>query len=143
MAEEQPQDNQPSLRQQGGEVVSDVREAVLQITRHVEALAELFHLELREYGRSQARRATALALGVALLMCAYLLLCIFAVVELQPVMGLRWAFLAVLVFNAVAGVMALLVAVLCKPSGVAPSTVQEIKNDIRCVQLYLKGKEKS
>lgn len=123
--------------------MSDLRLAVLQTVRHVEALAELLQLELSEYVRGQARRMLAQVVAGVLLVCAYLMLCFFAVVELQTLVGMRWAILAVVVFNVVLGLVALLVAALCKPAGVAPSTVQELKNDVRCVQLYLKGREKS
>lgn len=143
MAEVQPPEKPETLREQGEAVVSDMRDAALHISRHLESLVELFHLELCEYGRGQARRLLALAVGSVLLVCAYLLLCLFAVVELQPHWGFMWAFLAVILFNVVAGGAALLVAALCKPAGVAPATAQEIKNDIRCIQLYLKGKAKS
>lgn len=143
MAEPPTTTNPPTLREQGGEVVSDLRQAVLHATRHAESLAELLHLELGEYARGQVRRALALSVAAALFVCAYLLLCAFAVVELQPLLGTRWAILAVVLFNVALGLVALLVAALCKPAGVAPATVQEIKNDLRCVQLYLKGKEKS
>lgn len=143
MAEVQPPAKSETLREQGGLIVSNVRDAVFYATRHLETLVELFQLELCEYGRKQTRRMIALIIGAVLLLCAYMLLCIFAVVELQPLMGTMWAFLAVFAFNVVVGLVALLVGALCKPTGVAPSTVQELKNDIRCVQLYLKEKENS
>lgn len=142
MAENRPSER-PSLFKQGEGVVSDVRGAVLSAARHFEALAELFMLELREYGQSQARRLVALLVGAVLLLSAYVMLCIFAVVLLWPVLGLDWAMGAVLAFNVVAGVVALLVAAACKPKGLAPATSQEIKDDIQCIKLYLKEKENS
>lgn len=142
MAEKASPENTPTLLEQGGEVVSDVRQAVLHTMQHVEALAELLHLELGEYAQRQARRAFVLAVAAVLLVSAYLMLCFYAVVELEPLVGMRWAILAVVAFNAVLGLVALLVAALCKPAGVAPATMQEIKNDVRCVQLYLKEKGK-
>lgn len=138
-----PQENPQTLREQGREVISDVRQAALHATRHIEALAQLLQLELGEYARGQARRMLAAVMGAVLLVCAYLMLCFYAVVELQPLVGTRWALLAVVGVNVVLGLVALLVSALCKPAGVAPATLQELKNDVRCVQLYLKGREKS
>ncbi len=145
MAESHLPEKSASLREQGGAVLGGVREAVLHVARHVEALAELIQVELEEYGRRQAKRFTAVMVGVVLLLCAYLMLCIFAVLMLQTfVIKPMWAaVLAVAIFNALAGLIALLVSRCGKSAGVAPETVKELKNDIECVKLYLKGKEKS
>ena len=53
------------------------------------------------------------------------------------------AVLAMAIFNAHAGLVALLVSKRAKSEGVAPETVKELKNDLECVKLYLRGKEKS
>lgn len=137
------ENRQPTLREQSGAVVSDVRAAVLHSAQHLEALGELLRLELREYGRRQVRRVVTGALGVALLLCAYITGCFCVVVELQPLVGLRVAFLAVIIFNAVVGGVLLLAAALRKPASLAPTTCEEIKKDIECVKIYLKGNEKS
>lgn len=143
MAENSQGENPPTLREQGGEVVSDLRQVLLHTTSHFEALAELLQLELEEYARGQFKRLVAIVLSAALLGCAYLLLCVWAVVELSPHIGLRWAFIGVALFNVVVGLVALIVGARCKPAGVAPATMQEIKNDVRCVQLYLKERHHS
>ena len=144
MVESQHAEKTVTLREQGGAVLGGVRESVLHATRHVEALAELLQVELNEYGRRQARRLTAALVGVALLLCAYLMLCVFAVLVLMPVLKPIWApVLAVVIFNALVGMVALLVSKCGKPGGVAPETVKELKNDLECVKLYLKGKENS
>ncbi len=131
-----------TLRQQSGAVVGGLRDAVLQLVRHVEALAELFELEMQEYVRRQKRYVVAMAVGAGLLGCAYLVLCIYAVLLLQPVLTLSWAVLSVVLFNVLVGFIALLVAGNSKPTGLAPDTVKEIKNDIECAKLYLNGKGK-
>ncbi len=144
MAENNPPEKTATLREQGGAVLGGVRETVLQATRHAEALVELFQTELNEYGRRQVRRLMAAVVGVALLLCAYLMLCIFAVLVLMPVLKPVWApVLAVVIFNALAGLVALLISKSGKAAGVAPETVKELKNDLECVKLYLKGKENS
>lgn len=142
MAEHQPTE-QPSLLEQGEGVVSDVKGAVLHAARHLEALYELFVLELREYGRHQMRRMVAMLVGAVLLGVAYLLLCMLAVAFLAVELGLMTALVIVIAFNALAGGVAVVVAAVCKPSGIAPATGQEIKDDIQCIKLYLKGKGRS
>lgn len=143
MADTDPPEQATTLRKQSGAVVSDVRASVLHAARHLEALAELFHLELKEYGRRQTRRLIAMLVGGVLLMCAYMLLCILAVAILQPLVGHLWAFVAVLLFNLVVGMIAMLIGLKSKPAAIAPATTQELKDDIQCIKLYLKGKEKS
>lgn len=143
MAETNPPEKPATLREQSGAVVSDVRDAVLHATRHLEALVELFRLELHEYRRCQVRRLVAVAVGAVMLLCSYMLLCLYAVVALQPYLGLLWSFMAVFMFNLIVGLAVLLVAALRRPTAIAPATSQEIKNDIECIKLYLKGKEKS
>lgn len=134
-----------SLRAQGSAVLGGVRGTVLHAMRHVEAIAELLQVELNEYGRRQARRLAAVMVGVVLLLCAYLMLCMFGVLMLQAfLIKPMWAaVLAMAIFNALAGLVALLVSKRAKSEGVAPETVKELKNDLECVKLYLRGKEKS
>lgn len=143
MADPTPEEKPLTLREQGGAVVSSARSAVLHATGHLEALAELLQVELREYGRCQMRRVVAVAIGGVMLLCAYMLLCVLAVVAFGGMLGLLNSLLAVIGFNAVVGLIILLLGVKCRPAGIAPATTQEIKNDIQCVKLYLKGKEQS
>lgn len=134
---------QTTLQKQGGRVLADVRETALQLTTHLEALTELFRLELKEYGARQARRAAFLVAGVFLLLCAYLMLCAVACVLLSDCVGWLWATVSVCLFNVVLGCAGLLVAAKCKPGSVAPATVQEIKDDVQCIRIMLRGNEKS
>ncbi len=144
MAESNPSEKMETLREQGGAVLGGVRETVLHATRHVEALAELLQTELNEYGNRQVRRLIGVLAGVALLLCAYLMFCISAALVLLPILKPVWApALAVAIFNALAGLVTLLVSKSGKTSGVAPETVKELKNDLECIKLYLKGKENS
>lgn len=135
-----------SLREQGGAVVSGVRAAVLQATRHLEALSELLMLELREYRDAQLRRVVRIAAGAALLVAAYLLLCMAVVCTgflLWGSAGLYVAFGVVVLFSMLAGLALLCSGISRKPEGLAPATCRELKDDIQCIKLYLKGKEKS
>lgn len=132
-----------TLQKQGGSVLADVREALLQTSDHVEAVLELFRLELREYGERQARRIVALVTGVFLLLCAYAVFCAFACVLLSMWLGWLWAVASVCLLNALLGGVAVVVGIKCKPGAIAPATVQEIKDDVQCIKLMLKGNTKS
>lgn len=146
MEEFVPPEVHDSLRTQGGAVVSDVRGAVLQFTRHVEALAELLQLELQEYGHAQVRRLVLLALGAVLLLLAYVFLCLVGILVCACVWGAVGAFSAsggVVVVNLSVGLWALHRGMKHKPEGIAPATCSELKDDLQCIKLYLKGKEES
>ena len=143
MAAQEPTER-PSLRDESAGVVAEVRGALLHAAQHVCALAELFSLEAREYGRSQVRRLVLLLVGAALLGCAYLMLNLLGVLVLGR--ELRDYVLAASIvagFNAVVGGVVVLVALCRKPAGMAPATCRELKDDLQCVKLYLKGKGNS
>lgn len=143
---EQKDAQEDSLREQSGAVVHGVRAAVLHATQHFEALVELLQLELLEYGRAQVQRAALALAGVVLLVVAYLFLwmglVMYCLAEWGSV-GFICAVGAAVAFNLVAGGVALLAAVRRKPVGVAPATCRELKDDLQCIKLYLRGKDKS
>lgn len=142
MSENTPPEQRPGIREQVGVALSSVRSSVLHATQHLEAVTELLQEELTEYGRKQTSRLVWLMVGCVLLGCAYLLLCVLAVLLLQPlVQSYPVAVALVLAFNLVAGFVTLLVSKRCKPDGVAPHTVQELKTDLEWIELSLKGKE--
>ncbi len=132
-----------TLQKQGGSVLSDVREALLQTSDHLEAVLELFRLELREYGEKQARRIAALVAGVFLLLCAYFVFCALLCVLLSSWLGWVWAVAVVCLANALPGVAAVVMGLKCKPGAIAPATLQELKDDVQCIRLMLKGNTKS
>lgn len=132
-----------TLQKQGGTVLADVREALLQTSEHVEAVVELFRLELKEYGERQARRIVALIVGVFLLLCAYAVFCAFACVLLSMWLSWPWAVAIVCLLNALLGGAAIVAGLRCKPGAMAPATMQEIKDDVQCIKLMLKGNTKS
>ena len=134
--------DRPTLRQQGGVVVGGLRDAALHFVRHVESLCELFLLETQDYARRQRNYALGLALGLGFVGCAYLFLCVLAIVLLAPLLTEVWAVAAVVLFNLLAGLITLLVAGHSQPGKLAPDTVREIKNDIECAKLYLNAKGK-
>ncbi|MBQ1960419.1 MAG: phage holin family protein [Akkermansia sp.] len=132
-----------TLQKQGGSVLSDARESLLQASEHIEAVLELFRLELREYGEKQVRRVVALVVGVFLLLCAYAVFCAFACVLLSTWLGWTWAVAVVCLVNALLGVVAIVVGLKNKPGAIAPATMQELKDDVQCLKLMLKGNTKS
>ncbi len=132
-----------TLQKQGGSVIADVREALLQVSDHLEAVLELFRLELREYGEKQVRRVVALVAGVFFLLCAYVVFCAFACVLLSMWLGWIWAVAVVCLINALLGGAAIVVGLKCKPGPIAPATMQELKDDVQCIKLMLKGNTKS
>lgn len=132
-----------TLRKQGGSVIAGVRETLLQTSDHLEAVLELFRMELREYGEKQARRVVALVAGVFFLLCAYVVFCAFACVLLSTWLDWIWAVAAVCLINALLGGVAIVVGLKCKPGPIAPATMQELKDDVQCIKLMLKGNKKS
>lgn len=132
-----------TLQQQSGTVMSDVREMLLQCSEHLEAVADLLRLELREYGKKQARRMAALVAGLFLLLCSYAVFCAFACVLLSAWLGMLWAVAVVCLINALLGVCAIVLGLRCKPGSPAPATLQELKDDVQCIRLMLKEKTKS
>lgn len=141
-----PQENPDSLRAQSGAVVTGVRAAVLHTMRHLEALAELLQLELREYGRIQMHRAGLMLVGAVLLLVGYVFLWLAAIIVCDVCWGRVAGYIALgsaFVFNILAGLCTLVAAMRRKPESVAPATCQEIKDDLQCIKLYLRGKEKS
>ncbi len=137
------QDFVSTLQVQGGEVFADARQAATDATHHVEALVELFRLELREYGQRQARRMVSILVGAGLLLVSYLLFCAALCVLLGQYMAWPLAVGAVFLANAAIGALLLICGLYMKPGPLAPATQQELKNDLQCLKLALAEKKKS
>ncbi len=132
-----------TLHERGGEVLADARHAATDAARHVEALVELFRLELREYGQRQARRMAAILVGAGLLLVSYLLLC--AAVCVLLVQWLEWPLAVAIVFfaNFASGALLLICGLRLNPGPLAPATQQELKNDLQCLKIAIAEKRKS
>lgn len=132
------------LQEHGGEMVADVREAALHAASHANALAQLFRMELQEYGIRQCRRLVMLAAGLFLLLVAYLAFCVVMGVLLQACLG-SWLLATgiVFLFNALVGFLLLWVAAASKPGPLAPATCQELKDDVQCLKILLQPKSKN
>lgn len=133
----------PSAPQQGESPLVNVREAGRHVSEHVDALAELFALELQEYSRRQTRRAVLLAAAVVPFVATWLLLCALLVWGLQSAWGWGWALAAAALFNMLLVAAALAAAACCRVGEVAPLTRQELNNDWQCLKLLINAGKKS
>ncbi len=133
----------PTLREQGGGALHGLRRTALGAVTHVESLLELFRLELREFGRRQARRVAAIVLGVGLLLVSYLLFCVVLCVLLSLWMHLLAAVAIVFAINVLAGGTALAVGLRMRAGALAPATMQELKTDFQCLKIAIGENRKS
>lgn len=131
------------LQQRGNEAADEVREAAMHAAGHVSALAQLFRLEVQEYGVRQAKRLAAAMAGLLLLLVGYLSFCAFLCVIMQAWLGSwLWATGLVCLVNVLAGVVLATVAVCKKPGALAPATRQELKDDVQCLKILLRPEKK-
>lgn len=110
---------------------------------HASSLAELFRLELGEYGRRTMRRYCLLALGGVLLALAYIALWATLIIFLGPEWGYGWCCAGVCLFHALAGVILLAVGLATRPGALAPLTSEELRTDYECLRMSLQENEKS
>lgn len=110
---------------------------------HASSLAELFRLELGEYGRRTMRRYCLLALAGMVLTLAYLALWATLIVFLGPEWGYGWCCAGVCIFHALAGVILLLAGLATRPGALAPLTTEELKTDYECLRMSLQENAKS
>lgn len=129
--------------QQAESPLANLREAGQQVSVHLDALSELFALELREYSRRQSCRAALLAAAVVPAVAAWLALCALLAWALQLCWGWGWALCAVFLVNVLLAVTALVAASMCRAGEFAPQTRQELNNDWQCLKLLLNNGKKS
>ncbi len=132
-----------SLQEQGGELLSEIRNAAAHVKSHAGSLLSLFCLDLAEYIAQQRRRVVMfIAAGIAFLV-GYLLLCVWAVLALQPVFASwLWAVAVVFAFNVLVGILMLVKACRAKPAPLAAATKAELKNDLECLKILLSKENK-
>lgn len=133
----------PAPQQQAESPLANLREAGQQVSVHLDALAELFALELQEYSRRQSRRAALLAAAVVPAVAAWLALCALLAWSLQLCWGWGWALGAVVLVNVLLAAAALVAAAMCRVGELAPQTRQELNNDWQCLKLLLNNGKKS
>lgn len=133
----------PSQQQQAESPLANLREAGQQVSAHLDALSELFSLELQEYSRRQSRRAALLAAAVVPAVAAWLALCALLAWALQLCWGWGWALAAVLLVNVLLAAAALTAAAMCRVGELAPLTRQELNNDWQCLKLLINNGKKS
>lgn len=132
-----------SLQEQGGELLSEIRNAAAYAKSHAGSLLSLFRLDLAEYMAQQRRRVVMFAAAGIAFLVGYLLLCVLAVLALQLVLGSwLWAVAAVFAFNVLVGIWMLVKAWRAKPAPLAAATRAELKNDLECLKILLSKENK-
>lgn len=137
------QRQQPTLKEQVRAIVESGKGMAGRAVEHVDAMVELFTLELQEYVRCQVIRAILITLAALLLIGAYFITCAFVSVALHYWLGWLGALGTVLGAHLIIIVVLLLIARKQAQQQVAPQTIQEIKKDWECLKLLTKGNSKS
>lgn len=132
-----------SLQEQGGELLSEIRNAAAYVKSHAGSLLALFRLDLAEYMAQQRRRVVMFAAAGIAFLVGYLLLCVLAVLALQLAFASwLWAVGAVFAFNVLVGILMLVKALRAKPAPLAAATRAELKNDLECLKILLSKENK-
>lgn len=126
-----------------GSPFTHLNQAGQQAAEHVDALAQLFSVELQEYKEQQFRRMFWLAAAVVPAAAAYLLLCALGVYLLQQQWGWAWALGALCLFNGAAAVVGVVMGSRYGRAPFAPLTLREIKNDWQCIKLLISSNRKA
>lgn len=131
-----------TLQEQGGNLVCDVKTAASSVLSHIGSLLALLKVELAEYGVQQAKRLVLIIVACVLLLFAYAFACVCVCFALYAWLG-SWLYSTgiVLLLNAVPGFSLLCVALRAKPAPLAECTRQELKNDLECLRILLKGEK--
>lgn len=124
-----------ALREESAAVLQQACTVAERAAEHAGALGELFSAEVKEYAVHQAKRLVMAIVAMVLLLGAYGGLCALLAVLLSYYIGMAGALAVVVAAN-------LLIALLLlrKVSGMAgrqlaPATVEEIKNDWKCLKM--------
>lgn len=136
------QETPAEYKRQAGEAFAGVREAAAQVSEHLGALADLFAAELQVYMKQQVRRMCYLAAACVLLAGAYLVACALLSVALHYWLGWLGALGTVLGVHVMGAVILVMAASRCRTQGIAPQTMNELKNDWQCLELMFKTKAK-
>lgn len=140
----------PALAQQSSPPDGDKTgffERLLRMVResldHASSLAELFRMEMGEYGRRMVRRYCLLALAGVALALGYMALWATLIIFLGPEWGYGWCCAGVCLFHVLAGGVLLLVGLATRPGALAPLTTEELKTDYECLRMSLQENAKS
>ena len=131
-----------TLQEQGGGLVDDVRKVANYTASHARSLLALLKIELAEYVSQQTRRAVMFAVAGVLLFFSYALLCVLLCLVLNIWLG-SWliSVAAVLLLNAVPGLLLVVAALRAKPAPLAEATREELKNDLECLKILLSNEK--
>ena len=137
------QRQQPTLKEQVRTIVQSGKDAAGRAVEHVDAMVELFTLELQNYIRCQVIRACLITVALLLLIGSYFILCALISVALHYWLGWLGSLGTVLGIHILLVVILLLIARKHANKQIAPQTVQELKKDWECLKLLTKGNSKS
>lgn len=132
-----------TLREQGKSAVFHVRSVIIHAAEHLRALSALFGVELQEYAARQTSRLIALAAGIFLTVCGYLILCALVCALIGSYIGILWGMAIVCAAHFLAAGTLIILALNHKPGPLAPATRQELKNDLQCLQIILGSKKEN
>lgn len=138
---QQTKETVDALREQGRSAASNMRDTAIHIAGHLRAVAALFGVELQEYAARQTDRLVALAVGIFLAACGYLVLCALVCLLIGSCIGILWGMAVVCAAHFLAAGILIILALNHKPGSLAPATRQELKNDLRCLQILLDSKK--
>lgn len=132
-----------ALREQGRSAASSVRDTVIHVAEHLRAVTALLGVELQEYAARQTNRLIALAAGVFLGVCGYLMLCALVCLLIGGCIGILWGMAIVCAAHFLAAGILIILALNRKPGSLAPATRQELKNDLQCLRILLNSKKEN
>lgn len=130
------------LREEAAAVVQQSCAVAQRTAEHAEALGTLFSAEVKEYAVHQAQRLVMVMVAVVLLLGAYGLLCALIAVLLSYCIGLAGALAIVVVLNLLIAALLLRKVRAMAGKQLAPATVEELKNDWKCLKLLCKENSK-
>lgn len=131
-----------ALRSESAAVVQHVCAAAERAAEHAGALGELLSVEVKEYAMHQVQRLAMVVVSAVLLLGAYGGLCALLAVLLSCYIGMAGALAVVVLLNLLIAAMLLWKVRAMAGKQLAPATVEELKNDWKCLKLLCQKNSK-
>lgn len=131
-----------ALREESAAVVQQVCAVAERAAEHAGALGELLSAEVKEYAVHQVQRLVMAVVAIVLLLGAYVGVCALLAVLLSYCIGLAGALAVVVVLNLLIAALLLRKVRAMAGKQLAPATVEELKNDWKCLKLLCKENSK-
>lgn len=107
------------------------------LTKHLEAMAALANLEIKEYQAKLIRKVIAFCFASLFLFVGYIVLCWACILWLSEYWGIRMACLTVGGVQFLLGLVLLLIVFKRKLGSPMPDTCDQLKSDYECLKLSL------